>query len=489
MSKMARLSQHVTLLWGCVVGLSALGGCAGHTKPVAATNPPASNPAPTPTTEPAGVPDYATKLAEWVQAHQPEAADTNTWQEFVDVVTQASGAWDYYKLSDEHMSKFIAVDPDTRWPAAEPNSISDDPVYAQFIPDLRAFFSNFDRSQLMIRLDALIEHHAFIASRSLGPLTEVLMPELGHARMVGKLCSARMHLAALDGDMTMFDRALRHEIAVIQAVQGRGVSMSALLAYALIANAESRVRRETLEGRLRPDAIAAATLALRGVSIPDLRVVAGGERFFTLDAIDRVFDAAGNEAAPGNPAARKAVDQGFGVLAPREEQLALANRLYDGWMGAFSDDPAERERGGKDVDAVLAIVDAKNGKMYAPLSIVIPSLGKLRGSDLAARTRHDGTLVMLALETYRARVGHYPEKLEDLVPADLDRVPIDRYAPGTTLRYHLLDAHSADPAKAYILYSVGLDGADDGGKKHPVNNYNAANRVGKGFDFILNCVD
>ncbi len=62
-----------------------------------------------------------------------------------------------------------------------------------------------------------------------------------------------------------------------------------------------------------------------------------------------------------------------------------------------------------------------------------------------------------ALERYRLAHGNYPGSLPELVPTYLDKVPLD-IINGQPLTYRRTDSGK------FILYSVGLDGKDDGGK-------------------------
>jgi hypothetical protein len=62
----------------------------------------------------------------------------------------------------------------------------------------------------------------------------------------------------------------------------------------------------------------------------------------------------------------------------------------------------------------------------------------------------------LATERYRRDKGHWPEALTDLIPDFLVQVPIDPYN-GGPLRYRRLE-------DGVVVYSVGPDGQDDGGK-------------------------
>ncbi len=65
-------------------------------------------------------------------------------------------------------------------------------------------------------------------------------------------------------------------------------------------------------------------------------------------------------------------------------------------------------------------------------------------------------IVSLALERYRREHGRWPDKLEQFVPKLLTKVPVDPYDQ-KPLRYRQLD-------DGVVIYSVGADGKDDGGK-------------------------
>jgi hypothetical protein len=66
----------------------------------------------------------------------------------------------------------------------------------------------------------------------------------------------------------------------------------------------------------------------------------------------------------------------------------------------------------------------------------------------------------LALERYRSEAGTYPDNLEALVPQYFDDIPLDPFTSRKTLTYKV----KPEPGTAYILYSYGLNGLDDGGK-------------------------
>ncbi len=71
----------------------------------------------------------------------------------------------------------------------------------------------------------------------------------------------------------------------------------------------------------------------------------------------------------------------------------------------------------------------------------------------------------IALERYKRRHGSYPGTLDLLVPEFLAAVPQEPWSPGP-LQYRVLPTPD-EFGRGYVLYSVGEDGVDDGGKMQP----------------------
>ncbi len=82
--------------------------------------------------------------------------------------------------------------------------------------------------------------------------------------------------------------------------------------------------------------------------------------------------------------------------------------------------------------------------------------------------QRDATLVAIALNLYRKKHGTYPSDLTELVPKFLPSVPPDRYD-GKPIKYKLV---SGKP----LLYSVGADRKDDGGRLPEGSDHGKANR-------------
>jgi hypothetical protein len=87
--------------------------------------------------------------------------------------------------------------------------------------------------------------------------------------------------------------------------------------------------------------------------------------------------------------------------------------------------------------------------------LLMPALGKAFTRFAAAQVATDQAVIACGLERYRLKNGAYPDKLEQLVPQVVDRLPADAVS-GEPYRYALEDG-------GYKLWSVGWNAKDDGG--------------------------
>lgn len=91
-------------------------------------------------------------------------------------------------------------------------------------------------------------------------------------------------------------------------------------------------------------------------------------------------------------------------------------------------------------------------------------------------------VIAIALERYRIRHGGYPPKIEMLIPDFLTEVPPD-FMDGKPLRYRLRP-NTLFPG-TFTLYSVGLDGRDNGGDATiPFKGAVTGNRMWDGRDIV-----
>lgn len=76
------------------------------------------------------------------------------------------------------------------------------------------------------------------------------------------------------------------------------------------------------------------------------------------------------------------------------------------------------------------------------------------------QTAYDQARLALALETYRISNKHYPDSLHQLVPDYIATIPKD-LGDGQDMKYRR-------EGSRFVIYSIGIDGKDDGGKREPL---------------------
>jgi hypothetical protein len=95
---------------------------------------------------------------------------------------------------------------------------------------------------------------------------------------------------------------------------------------------------------------------------------------------------------------------------------------------------------------------------------LVPAIGKVGDSVRRKHAWVRSLIACLAAERYRQAHGAWPSTLADLVPAELAAVPVDPYD-GQPLRMRRL-------ADGIVIYSIGSDQTDDGGKLAPSGQVN-----------------
>ena len=161
--------------------------------------------------------------------------------------------------------------------------------------------------------------------------------------------------------------------------------------------------------------------------------------------------------------------------------LRIVNRNYDRLAAALRQkDRALRQRELAAIGTELEAIATKARAMKTRLQLFLGGrrAARLRGELLGTITTGllvpslcngdrslerggqiaDNVSVAFALAWYRRDHGRYPAKLEALAPKYLVKVPGDRFS-GEALIYR--------PAgKGYLFYSVGVNGADNGGRTY-----------------------
>lgn len=98
-------------------------------------------------------------------------------------------------------------------------------------------------------------------------------------------------------------------------------------------------------------------------------------------------------------------------------------------------------------------------KHYLFSAILLPALGRVAVRDATTRALGEDAGTALAVERFRRARGKLPDSLAELTPQFLATVPMDPFD-SAPLRYRRLDS-------GYVIYSIGADGHDDGGREPP----------------------
>ena len=109
-----------------------------------------------------------------------------------------------------------------------------------------------------------------------------------------------------------------------------------------------------------------------------------------------------------------------------------------------------------DLDPSVTNPEQLSGSYYVLVGLTAPATESMSMAAEARRGERDGALIGIALEMYRREKGDWPKNLDELSPRWLPKLPVDRFT-GQPLKYQLIDGEP-------VVYSVGEDKDDDGGK-------------------------
>ncbi len=101
---------------------------------------------------------------------------------------------------------------------------------------------------------------------------------------------------------------------------------------------------------------------------------------------------------------------------------------------------------------------AERGQILGDIftSLMLPAAGKVMDAHDRAFQTHENVIVAFACAWYQRFNNRYPNTLADLAPTYLTQVPTDIFS-GHSLIYK-------QNASGFVLYSVGINGRDDGGR-------------------------
>jgi hypothetical protein len=336
-----------------------------------------------------------------------------------------------------------------------------------------------------------------------GMLLAAHMDDLASARMLAKWRMVSARLALEDGHVDDALDAFEQTMALGRLYTWQPTIIDTLIARAIIARARSELTFALMERQFDRESLSRIIDLLdEDGRLGPIQLQLEGERRFFLDLVQRIFseDADGDgvilpafgdhldpTAIPSSPPADpEGLDRLTNLLGPffpsRREIVDRMGRVYDALEDmAAMPFPA---RGAAHVHLQMRILDL--GSRFRFLSIPIPSIGKTIDQCDVTTCNLRGLRLLAAIELYRVDRGHYPASLDDLVPSILPELLIDPVS-GLPFVYRTLED---DPyGRGFLLYTVGVDGADDGAKKGLANGHALMREYADdvpGIDYIIN---
>jgi hypothetical protein len=295
------------------------------------------------------------------------------------------------------------------------------------------------------------------------PGFETLLPHLDKIREMALLSEYRAKLAIDSGQPANADTSVEDVFGMARTLDEEPELISQLVRFALV-----RIAIVTLEDRLNAGELSDAELA-------NLANVFAQQKEAHFIARGLVGERAG--VVPFFRTSYAKMKQLSNFEAPQAESPApqrpslflkttgfLERDLFF-YLGAmetnifFANLPPPQNLAITNVSEKMAEDARKHYCIISALLLPAISSSLTREADGFARIRLATTAI--AVEHYRLLQGQLPDNLSELTSQFLPNVPIDPFD-GAPLRYYRL-------AKGYVIYSVGRDSHDDGGRKKPAD--------------------
>jgi hypothetical protein len=314
-------------------------------------------------------------------------------------------------------------------------------------------------------------------------LVSILLPYLGNFRQMARVLTVDARIAAEQHDADRFVADIRAMCGIAHQCDEVNTLINKLVQVAILAlainTAQEPLASDFLdETHLRDlahifatfdDGVLQAPLSLEREFLYDTvqRTYSdngSGDGHMTREGLKLLENYAGENPATREPETAMLITVGGPLsvagMASRKELLAEADRLYamaeeEGRVPLYKRDYSR-------VEAELMRMESSvlSKTRFRVLTELMPAISKVNQSIEQARQTRDGMLAALAVESYRRTRGVYPPTLDALVPALLPAVPQDRFD-GTPLKYRLT---SEGPSARPLIYSIGVDRTDDGGR-------------------------
>jgi hypothetical protein len=297
---------------------------------------------------------------------------------------------------------------------------------------------------------------------------ETLLPYTQDSRQLARLLQLDAYRRAHDGDLAGALESVRAILNDARSIGDEPTLISQLVRMAIDSVAVHSLQRVLAQGA-PPDAALAETQAdlLREATQPRFLHGLRGERAMSFDVIDklasgalRMSDLAG--AAGGAEQARGLIPPNIvGRVIYRHNQALALRKMNEAVEIAKLPLPDQAERWERWEDGLKELQNQGQIQRMANtlVLLLLPAMSAGYRADQRTGCMLNAAATAVACERFRQAEGRWPDSLRELVPRYLRRLPADPYD-GQPLK---LAKHEA----GLVIYGVGQDRTDDGGKLHP----------------------
>ncbi len=327
-----------------------------------------------------------------------------------------------------------------------------EPLPAEMKALVSEYVTDNNEALELLHQAAEIEHCRYPIDLTAGFAT--LQPYLSDMRNIVRLLELEAILHAEDGDGAA---------AMLSAVSGFGIARS--LAR------EPLTVSQLIRSACQNSAISAVEQIINRVELTDEQLLELTERVRESERISDMSCAFVGERCLGisffgDPGT---LDPGLGggsipfqpiigfykAIGMADSDMVIYLDLMEGYMQSTKLPLHERQQA---VDAVCAKFQSTS-KIHVLLHVITPALSRVTTIELRTIAHLRTADAALGIQRYRLAADNLPEKLADLVPTYLQGVPKDPFD-GNELRYKKLEP-------GFVVYSIGEDLSDDGGKEKP----------------------
>ncbi|HUS71747.1 MAG TPA: hypothetical protein VMY06_01685 [Sedimentisphaerales bacterium] len=319
------------------------------------------------------------------------------------------------------------------------------------------YLADNEQALELLRKGAAIEHSRYPIDLSKG--FEALMPYLSDIRTGARLLKLEAVVHAENDKPQMANNSIKSMLGLARSLSKEPVLVSQLVRIACRALAVSTLEHAINSTEFTDEQLVKLIGALAEAEDPSamVRAFAGeqcaGFSIFKMPAaqIPRVLDMASDRPHLLGVIAISL----YRFVGLADMDAAAYLDLMNDYIKAMQLPPYQRQ------DAVGTIKDKfdKISKIHIFLRLIMPAFSRVTTIDIRSIAQLRTAQAGLAIERYRLATDKLPDTLAELSPTYLDAVPKDPFD-GKDLRYKKLDV-------GFVVYSIGEDGSDDGGKEKP----------------------